>query len=135
MEYHMLGRQLGRSAAAALMCLAASPASAHHVMGGKLPSTFSEGLLSGLGHPVIGPEHLGFLLAVGIVVGASGLSLMLCGVFIAAMAFGVAVHVNGVGIPAAEILVALSALRVGLLIARGRTLPLVAWSALFALGG
>ena len=27
-------------------------------MGGKTPSTFAEGLLSGLGHPVIGPDHL-----------------------------------------------------------------------------
>jgi hypothetical protein len=36
--------------------LAAAPASAHHVMGGRTPSTFLEGLLSGLAHPVIGPE-------------------------------------------------------------------------------
>ena len=86
----MLGRQLRRNAAAAVTCLAASPAWAHHVMGGKLPSTLSEGLWSGLGHPVIGPEHLGFLLAVGIVVGAGGLNLALCGAFVVAMAVGVA---------------------------------------------
>jgi urease accessory protein len=126
---------LRRSTAAAAMCLASSPAWAHHVMGGKLPSTFGEGLLSGLGHPVFGPEHLGFLLAVGIVVGAGGLNLALCGAFIAAMAIGVAVHVNGLGIPAAEILVALSALLAGLLIARGRALSLLGWSALFAVAG
>src|SRR5262249_29863369 len=42
---------------------------AHHVMGGKTPSTFVEGLLSGTGHPVIGPDHLAFLLAIGIAVG------------------------------------------------------------------
>ena len=44
--------------------LIATPAWAHHVMGGRLPSTFLEGLLSGLGHPVLGPEHLRFLIAV-----------------------------------------------------------------------
>jgi urease accessory protein len=135
MENRMLGRQLRRTAAAAATCLAASPAWAHHVMGGKLPATFSEGLWSGLGHPIIGPEHLGFLLAIGIVVGAGGLNLALCGIFLAAMAIGVAVHVSGFGIPAAEILVALSALLAGLLIARGHALPLLAWSALFVIAG
>ena len=39
-------------------------ASAHHVMGGKTPTTFVDGFLSGLGHPVIGPDHLAFLLAI-----------------------------------------------------------------------
>lgn len=131
----MILRQLRRSAAAAVTCLAATPAWAHHVMGGKLPSTFSEGLWSGLGHPIIGPEHLGFLIAVGIVVGAGGLNLALCGAFVVAMAVGVTIHVAGLGIPAAEILVALTALLAGILIARGRALPLPAWGALFAVAG
>ena len=39
------------------------------------------------------------------------------------------------GIPAAEILVALTALLAGILIARGRALPLPAWGALFAVAG
>ena len=43
--------------------LMTASASAHHVMGGKIPTTFAEGFLSGLGHPVIGPDHLAFLLA------------------------------------------------------------------------
>ena len=111
------------------------PASAHHVVGGKLPSTFLEGLLSGLGHPVIGPEHLAVLLAVGVVVGAGRLSLLLPLVFIAAMAAGVAAHVDGIAIPATEILVALSAVIVGLLLAQGRALPAAAWAILFAVIG
>jgi urease accessory protein len=131
----MLGRQLRRGAAAAAICLSASPAWAHHVMGGKLPATFGEGFLSGLGHPIIGPEHLAFLLAVGIVVGAGGLNIAMCAVFIAAMAIGVAVHVAGFLVPGSEILIALSALLAGLLIARGRALPLLAWGALFAVAG
>jgi len=32
-------------------------------MGGKTPSTFADGILSGLGHPIIGPDHLAFLIA------------------------------------------------------------------------
>src|SRR5436853_6716969 len=93
---------------AAAFFLIAAPASAHHVMGGKLPSTWIEGLLSGLGHPLIGPEHLGFLLAVAVVVGACGLSLALPAVFVAAMAAGVTLHVIGFAFPAAELMVARS---------------------------
>jgi len=117
------------------LLLAAAPASAHHVMGGKTPSTFIEGLLSGLGHPVIGLDHLAFLLAVGVVVGVGGLNLALPAVFVAAMAIGVAMHVIGIGLPAAEIIVALSVLLAGGLIARGRALPVAIWTTLFAVAG
>jgi urease accessory protein len=120
---------------AAPFFLVSAPASAHHVMGGKLPSTFFEGLLSGLGHPVIGPEHLGFLIAVALVVGACGLSLALPAVFVAAMAAGVALHVDGIGLPATEIMVALSTLLAGFLLARGHAMPGMAWAALFAVAG
>ena len=115
--------------------LAAAPASAHHVMGGRTPSTFAEGLLSGLAHPVIGPDHLAFLLAVGVVVGVGGLNLALPAVFVAAMAIGVMVHVNGIGVPDVEIIIALSVLLAGVLIAFGRALPVAIWAALFAVAG
>jgi urease accessory protein len=129
-------RQLGRAAAlAGAFFLTTLPASAHHVMGGRTPSDFGEGLLSGLGHPVIGPEHLAFLLAVGVVVGSSGLSLALPAVFVAAMAIGVMLQVAGMIVPGAEILVALSVLLAGYLVARGRALPTITWSALFAAAG
>jgi urease accessory protein len=120
---------------AAVFCLVAAPAFAHHVMGGKTPSTFFEGLLSGLGHPVIGPDHLAFLVAIGLVVGMAGLNLALPALFVAAMALGVLVHVSGIGLPAPEVIVAISVLLAGLLIALGRALPVVAWGALFALAG
>jgi urease accessory protein len=104
-------------------------------MGGKTPSTFAEGLLSGLGHPVIGPDHFAFLIAVGIAVGVGGLSLALPVVFVAASAIGVALHVYGFNLPGAEVIVAFSVILAGLLIARGRALPLAAWTALFGLAG
>ena len=117
------------------LLFAAGSASAHHMMGGRTPSTFAEGLLSGLGHPVIGIDHLAFLIAVGIVVGIGGLNLALPVVFVAASALGVATHVYGVTVPAPESIVALSVLLVGLLIARGHTLSGWAWGGLFALAG
>jgi urease accessory protein len=39
------------------VALLAEPAFAHHLMGGRTPSTFADGLLSGLGHPIIGLDH------------------------------------------------------------------------------
>jgi urease accessory protein len=129
-------RQLCRSLPlAAPFFLITAPASAHHVMGGKMPSTLLDGLLSGLGHPVISPEHLGILIAVALIVGVGGLSLALPAVFVAAMAAGVALHVGGIGFPATEIMVALSTLLAGFLIARGRAMPPAAWAALFAIAG
>src|ERR1700738_1279056 len=91
-------RHLGRVVAiSATSLLTAWPAPAHHVMGGKTPSDLIEGLLSGLGHPVIGPEHLAFLLAVGVVVGSCGLSLALPAVFVAAAGRGVTLDPSRIG--------------------------------------
>lgn len=129
-------RSLCRVAIAALpFSLIAAPASAHHLMGGKIPSTFGEGLLSGLGHPVIGADHLAFLVAVGVIVGVSRLSLTLPILFVVTMAVGVFAHVSAVSIPASELLVALSVLAVGLLMARGQAYSALVWSGLFAVAG
>ena len=115
--------------------LMTASASAHHVMGGKIPTTFAEGFLSGLGHPVIGPDHLAFLLAIGVAVGVGGLTLVLPLLFVVASAIGVTLHVNGVNLPGAEIVVAVSVLFAGFLIARGRALPVSLWAILFAAAG
>ena len=115
--------------------LMTASASAHHVMGGKMPTTFAEGFLSGLGHPVIGPDHLAFLLAIGVAVGVGGLSLVLPLLFVVASAIGVTLHVNGVNLPGAEIVVAVSVLFAGFLIACGRALPVSLWAILFAAAG
>jgi urease accessory protein len=120
----------------AAVCLAAvSPASAHHMMDGDLPSTFTQGLLSGLGHPVIGLDHLAFLIAVGVAVGVGGLSLALPIVFVAASALGVALHLLEFNLPGVELIVAASVVLIGVLVASGRELPLAAWAALFGLAG
>jgi urease accessory protein len=121
--------------AAVLSVLAAAPASAHHVMGGKTPATFFEGLLSGIGHPIIGPDHLAFLIAVGIIVGAAGLSLTLVVLYVIAMALGVALHVSGMNVPAAELAVGLSVVLAGGLMLVARPLPAFAWALLFVIAG
>jgi len=129
-------RPIHRLAAAGVLLVATSmSASAHHLMGGKMPASFGEGLLSGLGHPVIGIDHLAILAAVGIAVGAGGLSLAMPAVFIVCSAIGVALHVSAVTIPGSEALVALSVIVAGLLLALGRTLAISKWTALFAAAG
>jgi urease accessory protein len=104
-------------------------------MGGRTPSTFLEGLLSGLAHPVIGPEHLGFLIVDGVAIGAFGLSRALPAVFVLTMAAGVALHAGGVGLQATEVMVALSTALAGLLLACGGAFAQIGCAALFAVGG
>lgn len=120
---------------AILALLAADPAFAHHMMGGRTPSTFGEGLLSGLGHPVIGIDHLAFLVAIGVAVGVAGLNLLMPALFVGASAVGVALHVKGVDIPGAEVMVAASVIAAGMLVARGTASSAALWAALFAAGG
>jgi urease accessory protein len=113
----------------------ASTASAHHLMGGITPATFADGILSGVGHPIIGPDHLAFLVALGIAVGLSRLSLVTPFLFLLAMACGVAAHIEAVNIPVAELIVALSVLIAGVLIALDRRIPASAWAAIFGIAG
>ena len=42
------------------------PALAHHAMDYALPATALDGFLSGLGHPLIGTDHLLFIVAAGV---------------------------------------------------------------------
>lgn len=118
-----------------LAILAADPALAHHMTGGRTPATFAEGILSGLGHPVIGIDHLAFLVAVGLAVGIARLSILAPAIFVVASAAGVALHVAGMNVPAPEIAVAVSVIFAGAVIARGLTLGTFAWAAVFAIGG
>jgi urease accessory protein len=92
-------------------------------MGGKLPSTFTEGFLSGLGHPAIGPDHLAFLVAIGLIVGVQRLPIALLALCVAAMAVGVWMHVQVISISAAEVIVGILVLIVGVLVACPASCP------------
>ena len=118
--------------AAALLLLSAAPASAHHLMGlfHLSPSPLS-GLVSGLAHPMLGPDHLLFLLALGLV----GLQKRL-GWMVGLLATGLAGSSLGLvlpGLPLAEPLVALSLVVVALVLL-GR-LPALLLLPAFALHG
>jgi len=53
-------------AIASAALLAPVLAHAHHPMGGTVPATLMEGLLSGLGHPIIGIDHFIFIAGAGV---------------------------------------------------------------------
>jgi urease accessory protein len=104
-------------------------------MGGKTPSTFTDGILSGVGHPIIGPDHLAFLVALGIAVGVARLSLLTPFLFLLTMACGVGAHLASLNIPLAELIVAVSVLAAGVLIALDWSVSSGAWAALFSIAG
>lgn len=121
--------------AGALTMLATGGAHAHHPTGGRMPETLWHGFLSGIGHPVIGPDHLAFIIAIGIaagLIGRGGVSFIAA--FIAASSAGVLTHVANLGVPMVEPLVALSVICAGALLTFGRgTQPV--WLALAAAAG
>jgi urease accessory protein len=115
--------------------LTAHTAWAHHVMGGKLPTTFVEGTLSGLGHPLIGLDHLAAVIAVGCLAAAHSLGPVLVIGYVLAQVAGAALHVKGITVPAAELLVALSVIALGALLVLRRSLPPFLALGLFVLAG
>jgi urease accessory protein len=117
------------------LMLTSAPAFAHHVMGGRTPATFGEGILSGLGHPIIGLDHLAAVVAVGCLAAAHRAGPALAVGFVVAMVAGVALHLHGTPVPAAEIMVALSVIALGAIMLRGQSLAIGAALTLFALVG
>jgi len=108
---------------AVAVALAALPgfAWAHHFMDGGLPATFVEGLLSGIGHPLIGLDHAAFILAAGFLLALVKGGLWGVLALIAGALGGAALHLAGVGLPGGEAGVALSVILIGgLVIARRR---------------
>ncbi|MGO4387907.1 HupE/UreJ family protein [Microvirga sp. 2YAF29] len=115
--------------------LAATPALAHHAMDGETPTTLIQGLLSGLGHPVIGLDHLAALIGVGLVSSRFPRGWTLPAFWILAMAAGVGIHLASADLPQVELLVALSVVIIGIAATLRTTLPYAVIAALFAAGG
>lgn len=97
--------------------LMASPALAHHPLEGKLPSNFFEGLMSGIGHPVIGLDHLAFVIAVGLIAVNRAWGWQLPLMFVAGSLGGTAIHLQAVDLPLPEVMISLSVLVLGALLA------------------
>lgn len=113
----------------------AEPALAHHVMGGRMPATFADGLLSGLGHPVIGLDHFAAVVAVGALAAAHRAGASLAIGFVMAMMAGVALYLAGTGLPGAEMWLALSVVALGTVMLTRRPIQAGAALALFSIVG
>jgi len=108
------------AAAAALPC----PAWAHHFMDGGLPHTFAQGLLSGVGHPLIGLDHAAFIVAAGFFLALINRGMWGVIALIAGSLAGAALHLAGVDLPWGEVGVALSVILIGGLVMARRRIPL-----------
>ncbi|MCF7983092.1 MAG: HupE/UreJ family protein [Thiohalocapsa sp.] len=123
--------------AASGLLLAAAPAFAHHPMGGMTPETFGQGFLSGLGHPVIGLDHLAFLIIAAMLTftlkGAARFTVPMA--FIAATVAGTLLHLGAANIPLAEALVAATVVVGAVLVLARSSLQALVMAAVFAVSG
>jgi urease accessory protein len=105
------GPLLAAGGAAAGLLLVAAPALAHHLEAGQQPATLLAGLMSGLAHPLLGPDHLLVLLAIGLAgwrqPGRWIPMLVACSLL------GSVAGLARPGLPGAELLVALSLMVAG----------------------
>ena len=98
-----------------------SPALAHHPMGGETPNNFMTGLLSGLGHPVIGIDHLVFVVALGLLAVLSNrYALMIPGSFVAATILGTVIQLQALDLPVVEVVISASVMLAGILLAKSK---------------
>lgn len=124
----MLDRILPAAAIATAASLVVSPAAAHHPLAGTPMTRFEPGVLSGIGHPLLGFDHLFFVIAVGIAAVCTRRRPMAPLAYVTAM-------LTGVAPPMVEPMIALSLLVVGAIVMSGRALSMPAAGALFAILG
>ncbi len=91
-----------------------APANAHHLIEFATPTNFASGLLSGMGHPILGLDHLAFLILMALLAAAAKKPLALPASFFALSAIGLAAGLEGFSSVYVEILVALSIIFGGL---------------------
>lgn len=120
---------------ATLTALAASPALAHHPLAGAPMETFVHGMLSGIGHPVLGFDHMFFVALVGVAALFTGRALMAPAGYIAGMLAGCLAAMAGLGLPMVEVVIAASLVVLGGVVLSGRALGSTAAIALFAAFG
>ncbi|MCC0176414.1 HupE/UreJ family protein [Waterburya agarophytonicola K14] len=118
------------------LVLNASPVLAHHPNGGKIPSTLMAGFLSGLGHPVIGIDHLVFVIAIGLLAALSSrLGMVIPIAFIVATAIGTGVHLQSIDLPLVELIISASVLGMGIFLTRKKQANLALLTAVSAIAG
>ncbi len=120
-RFAFLNRGINTLAIAAFACIAllstAQQALAHHPIGGRVPSTFFEGFLSGLAHPIIGLDHFAFVVAVGLLAAGQARGALIPTGFVLAALVGTGIHLLSLDLPAGEIAIAVSVITFGTMLA------------------
>jgi urease accessory protein len=114
---------------------AISPALAHHPMGGRTPSNVFEGFMSGVAHPLIGPDHFAFVVAVGLLAATRKQGVIIPIAFVLAAMFGTGMHLANLNVPGIELLVSGSIVLFGILLALKNSLNTGTVAGLSALAG
>lgn len=120
---------------AVALLVTTAPALAHHPLAGQPMETFSQGLLSGIGHPLLGFDHLFFVIAVGVAALYTGFARTAPAAYIAAMLIGCVMMANGIGLPMKEAVIGFSLLAVGYIVLSGRALSMTLALPIFAVFG
>ncbi len=121
--------------AAVVFTISAVPAFAHHPLGGMPMETLTDGLLSGVGHPLLGFDHLFFVIAVGIAALYTGHTKLATAAYIGAMMLGCLLMSFGIGLPVKEFVIGISLLAVGGILLSGRATGFASAVGLFAVFG
>lgn len=106
--------------AAAMTLTMASAAFAHHPLGGMTPETALHGFLSGVGHPVIGFDHLAFVIAIGLMAAFHRARLVMPAAFVAGTLGGTMLILASVTLPLAEVVITGSVMVAGGFAMRGK---------------
>lgn len=121
--------------AAAITLASAGTAFAHHPLGGMTPQNFMQGFLSGIGHPVIGFDHLAFVVAVGLIAAFHANRLVMPALFVVGTVAGTALTLAAVTLPLAELVITGSVIAGGIVAMRGKVTDIRAAGGLAAGAG
>ena len=125
-------RNLLRASAAVIALFTPTLAFAHHPLGGLPMVTFADGILSGVGHPLLGFDHLFFVALVGVAALFTRQRFATPAAYIAAMLIGCYAMSTGIGLPAKEIIIGVSLLALGAVVLSGKALGVLPAIAIFA---
>jgi urease accessory protein len=106
--------------AALLLAAGISLAHAHHAMDYALPATALEGLLSGFGHPVIGIDHLLFIVGTGVLAAGLNRGMLLPLFFVVASISAAGWRTAGAPLELGEIWIALTLVILGVILVIAR---------------
>jgi urease accessory protein len=85
-------------------------------MAGQTPDNFLNGFLSGLAHPVIGLDHLAFVVASGLIAVGMEQGLLIPIAFVIATLIGTGIHLQGISLLFPEGIIALSVVIFGVIL-------------------